>query len=112
MSPDDFLFGQASTSTCIGAFIDLELGGLGPTWIVGDAFLKNVYSVYRWSNPPAVGFAARGSGGNGASSGNTNSNNGGSSSGGGPFGIGDGAATVGVPLLTLGLAFVAQALFA
>lgn len=26
------------------------------TWVVGDTFLKNVYSVYRY-DPPAVGFA-------------------------------------------------------
>ncbi|KAH7104125.1 acid protease [Auriculariales sp. MPI-PUGE-AT-0066] len=62
MSPKDFLFQQYTTSQCIGAFIDLDLGDSGPQWIVGDTFLKNVYSVYRWS-PAAVGFASRGSGG-------------------------------------------------
>lgn len=29
----------------------------GPSWIVGDTFLKNVYSVFRYDNPRAVGFA-------------------------------------------------------
>ena len=46
---------------------DLDLGGQGqdgiPSWIIGDTFLKNVYSVFRFSDPPAVGFASKGSGG-------------------------------------------------
>jgi cathepsin D len=29
----------------------------GPGWVVGDTFLKNVYSVFR-ANPPSIGFAA------------------------------------------------------
>ena len=62
MEPRDFLFAQSSNTECVGAFIDLELGDNGPAWIVGDAFLKSVYSVFRWS-PASVGFASRGSGG-------------------------------------------------
>ncbi|RDX54940.1 acid protease [Lentinus brumalis] len=31
-------------------------GGGNPVWVVGDTFLKNVYSVFR-ANPPSVGFA-------------------------------------------------------
>lgn len=52
----------AGNSQCLGAIFDIELGtGPGqaagtPTWIVGDTFLKNVYSVFR-AQPPAVGFA-------------------------------------------------------
>jgi cathepsin D len=47
---------------CIGGIFDLSQGsnvqsGNGnPGWIVGDTFLKNVYSVFR-ANPPSVGFA-------------------------------------------------------
>lgn len=61
ISPDDFkAFEISNTGMCVGAFFALDLGGGGdgvPSWIVGDSFLKNVYSVYRF-NPPSVGFAA------------------------------------------------------
>lgn len=62
ISPDDFrAFEISGTGMCVGAFFELDLGGGGdggvPNWIVGDSFLKNVYSVYR-SDPPSVGFAA------------------------------------------------------
>jgi len=57
-------------SECVGAIFSLSqgpnLGSQGTvSWIIGDTFLKNVYSVFRASNPPAVGFAqlAQGSGG-------------------------------------------------
>ncbi|KAF8586724.1 acid protease [Ramaria rubella] len=60
-------------NVCIGAIFDVDgpsttPGGgppqrrqgndpsSNPAWIVGDAFLKNVYSVFRF-NPPSVGFA-------------------------------------------------------
>ncbi|KAE9406293.1 acid protease [Gymnopus androsaceus JB14] len=42
--------------TCMGAFFAIETGGGAPAWIVGDTFLKNVYSVFRYT-PPSVGFA-------------------------------------------------------
>ena len=51
---------------CLGAFFSLEEGSTtvegadpndGPAWIVGDTFLKNVYSIFRYENPRAVGFA-------------------------------------------------------
>ncbi|KAG0694220.1 aspartic peptidase domain-containing protein [Suillus ampliporus] len=57
VSPADFRLTQISTSQCIGAFFELNTGGSAPSWIVGDTFLKNVYSVFRY-NPAAVGFAA------------------------------------------------------
>ncbi|GJJ06196.1 hypothetical protein Clacol_000385 [Clathrus columnatus] len=41
-----------------------------PAFIVGDAFLKNVYSVFRFS-PPSVGFAQLGSNGGGSDSSST-----------------------------------------
>ncbi|EPQ32240.1 uncharacterized protein PFL1_00437 [Pseudozyma flocculosa PF-1] len=44
---------------CLGALFDIDLGGRGvygvPEWIVGDAFLKNVFSVYDGNG--RVGFA-------------------------------------------------------
>jgi cathepsin D len=47
---------------CVGAIFDLEAGTSitpsdgNPGWVVGDTFLKNVYSVFR-TDPPSVGFA-------------------------------------------------------
>ncbi|TFK44231.1 aspartic peptidase domain-containing protein [Crucibulum laeve] len=76
------------SSQCLGGIFDLGLGssivsGSGnPSWVVGDTFLKNVYSVFR-ADPPSIGFAqlsdaAGGSGAPGAapagSTGATNSN--------------------------------------
>ncbi|KAG1728147.1 aspartic peptidase domain-containing protein [Suillus paluster] len=57
ISPADFRLTSISSSQCIGAFFELSTGGSAPTWIIGDTFLKNVYSVFRY-NPAAVGFAA------------------------------------------------------
>jgi cathepsin D len=47
---------------CIGAIFDLSQAtgvtadGQNPSWVVGDAFLKNVYTVFS-ASPPSVGFA-------------------------------------------------------
>ncbi|KAG2142885.1 aspartic peptidase domain-containing protein [Suillus bovinus] len=57
ISPADFQLTKISSSQCVGAFFELNTGGSAPNWIVGDTFLKNVYSVFRY-NPAAVGFAA------------------------------------------------------
>lgn len=58
VSPADFQLVQLSSSQCVGAFFVLTAtsGGNGPSWVVGDTFLKNVYSVFRY-NPASVGFA-------------------------------------------------------
>ncbi|KAI9573773.1 aspartic peptidase domain-containing protein [Boletus coccyginus] len=59
MSTADFQFAQISSSQCVGAFFEVSsttTGNMSPSWIIGDAFLKNVYSVFRY-NPPSVGFA-------------------------------------------------------
>jgi len=65
IDPQDFNVGRVNngrTPLCVGAIFDLTLGTSSmpdsstPSWIVGDTFLKNVYSVFR-SNPPSVGFA-------------------------------------------------------
>jgi len=52
------MIAQSSGDQCIGSIFDLNAGsGSGsPSWIIGAAFLKNVYSVYR-AQPPSVGFA-------------------------------------------------------
>jgi len=54
ISSADFVLTKTSADTCIGAFFVLE--NSNPAWIIGDTFLKNVYSVFRY-NPPSVGFA-------------------------------------------------------
>ncbi|KIK60512.1 hypothetical protein GYMLUDRAFT_43837 [Collybiopsis luxurians FD-317 M1] len=56
ISNADFQAEQLSKDTCLGAFFSLSTGSNAPAWIVGDTFLKNVYSVFRY-NPASVGFA-------------------------------------------------------
>ncbi|PCH35995.1 acid protease [Wolfiporia cocos MD-104 SS10] len=64
ISPEDMNLGpmQEGSNYCVGGIFDLDLGsdvssGNGnPSWVVGDTFLKNVYSVFR-ASPAAVGFA-------------------------------------------------------
>jgi len=61
-------------NTCAGAFfaLDIDAGNTGLEWIVGDTFMKNVYTSFR-ASPPSVGFAtlasAYGGSGTGGSSG-------------------------------------------
>jgi cathepsin D len=70
--PNDMNFGslnssstlaERSTEMCMGSIFDFGeatgtgTGSGGPAWIIGDTFLKNVYSVFR-ANPPSVGFAS------------------------------------------------------
>jgi len=69
---------DTSGTTCFGAFFPIDLNGNTVQWIVGDTFLKNVYSVYR-NQPPAVGFATvieGGNGGGGGGGGGTTASNG------------------------------------
>jgi len=54
ISPADFAMTMTSSNRCIGAFF--VIGTSTPAWIIGDTFLKNVYSVFRY-DPPSVGFA-------------------------------------------------------
>ncbi|KAG8792930.1 hypothetical protein FRC12_004446 [Ceratobasidium sp. 428] len=60
MAPPDFQLLTNDPTLCVGSIFEASLGGLGnpdvPQWIIGDAFLKNVYSVFRY-NPPSIGFA-------------------------------------------------------
>ncbi|KAH8107704.1 aspartyl protease [Cristinia sonorae] len=59
---NDMNLGSIGQGFCLGGIFDLTLGSsLGdspgnPTWVVGDTFLKNVYSVFR-NTPPSIGFA-------------------------------------------------------
>jgi len=66
MASDDFNLGTFTSATattpatCLGAFFDLQLSARSASviqWVIGDAFLKNVYSAYRYKPGPSVGFA-------------------------------------------------------
>jgi hypothetical protein len=57
VSPADFQLQDLGKGQCVGSFFTLETGNSAPPWILGDTFLKNVYSVFRF-NPPSVGFAS------------------------------------------------------
>ncbi|THH29261.1 hypothetical protein EUX98_g4933 [Antrodiella citrinella] len=62
INPADMNLGTVGQGLCLGGIFDLTQGsdvsegGGNPSWVVGDTFLKNVYSVFR-SNPPSIGFA-------------------------------------------------------
>jgi cathepsin D len=61
ISPADFKSQQLPNSQqCLGAiftFSTSTVNNVGPAWVIGDTFLKNVYTVFR-ANPASVGFAA------------------------------------------------------
>jgi len=57
VSTADFQLTQLGSGQCVGAFFDINTNGNAPSWIIGDTFLKNVYSVFRY-DPASVGFAA------------------------------------------------------
>jgi len=64
ISPLDINVGTVTSGMCAGAIFDagvLDDGEFNEIWLVGDTFLKNVYSVFR-AEPPAVGFAQLASG--------------------------------------------------
>ncbi|KAF8884736.1 aspartic peptidase domain-containing protein, partial [Gymnopilus junonius] len=61
ISPQDMNVGQETPQSqfCLGGIITVGSTGSGsgaPQWIIGDTFLKNVYTVLR-ASPPSVGFA-------------------------------------------------------
>ncbi|KAG0705619.1 acid protease [Suillus ampliporus] len=59
VSPGDFEFTSTgpTSNECYGAFYVIPTSSGTPPWIIGDTFLKNVYSIFRY-DPPSVGFAA------------------------------------------------------
>jgi len=69
VSNADFQLARVTSSLCAGAVFELNTGGGAgqPQWVIGDTFLKNVYSVFRF-NPPSVGFATLAASGDGAGS--------------------------------------------
>ncbi|WFD34295.1 cathepsin D [Malassezia cuniculi] len=56
---DNLNLGRMSTgsSMCVGAVFVQATGNGMPSWIIGDSFLKTVFSVYRYS-PQSIGFAS------------------------------------------------------
>lgn len=48
--------GNDGTPYCVGSIFATDLGTGAPDWIIGDSFLKNVFSVFE-SSPQRVGFA-------------------------------------------------------
>jgi cathepsin D len=107
INPEDMNLGPGNGGTmCLGGIFDLTLGSNiqanseNPTWVVGDTFLKNVYSVFK-QKPLSIGFAqlsdlAGGSGTPGAGSGTTTTSSNGAT-----------ATGNGSPLLGLALALTA-----
>ncbi|KAJ9480144.1 putative Saccharopepsin (putative) [Pseudozyma hubeiensis] len=62
MNSEDFNLGSypyTNSQTCLGALFEIDLGSSAygvPQWIVGDSFLKNVFSVFDGTG--RVGFAS------------------------------------------------------
>jgi len=54
IAPEDIVYSPAKDGLCVGSLVAADLGNVH--WVVGDTFLKNVYTVFRYE-PPAVGFA-------------------------------------------------------
>jgi len=88
ISPSDFNVGPLGQGQCLGALFDLSQGSNippdsgNPPWVVGDTFLKNVYTVFR-SSPASVGFAqlSTAAGGSGTATAGSSSPSGSSTSG-------------------------------
>ncbi|KAJ7312930.1 acid protease [Mycena albidolilacea] len=76
ISSEDMNLGAVTegSSMCVGAIFDLSqgtnVGSAGPSWVIGDTFLKNVYSVFR-QTPQSVGFAQLAGSDSGGSSGSS-----------------------------------------
>ncbi|KAJ3877629.1 putative aspartic protease [Lentinula edodes] len=59
ISSKNFNLGQTGTGSaqCVGALAGLDLGLGSSTWLLGDSFMKNVYTVFSFEQN-AVGFAS------------------------------------------------------
>ncbi|KAI0661329.1 acid protease [Cubamyces menziesii] len=56
ISAANFNFGRVSSTQCIGAIAGQDLGLGSNTWLLGDSFMKNVYTVFSFDQN-SVGFA-------------------------------------------------------
>lgn len=59
IDPQDFNAGNLDQRgrLCLGAIFALDMPAGAPEWIIGAAFLKNVYAAFRFGQEKAVGFA-------------------------------------------------------
>ncbi|KAH9851624.1 acid protease [Lenzites betulinus] len=57
ISTDEFNIGQAANGDCAGALQPLSLPGGSTTWLLGDTFMKGVYTAFSVDDN-SVGFAA------------------------------------------------------
>ncbi|KAJ5238520.1 Aspartic-type endopeptidase ctsD [Penicillium chermesinum] len=57
IEPEDYIGSQHQGSGCVSTIISQESSG-PDTWLVGDVFLKNVYSVFDFDNAQ-IGFGTR-----------------------------------------------------
>ena len=51
-----FNLGEVSSGTCVGALAGQDLGLGSNVWLLGDSFMKNVYTAFSFDES-AVGFA-------------------------------------------------------
>ncbi|KAI0675143.1 protease [Trametes maxima] len=56
ISADNFVLGKASLTECIGAIVGRDMGLGSKTWLVGDSFMKNVYTAFSF-DANSVGFS-------------------------------------------------------
>ena len=58
-SPYSFSLGETESGSgkCVGAIAGQDIGLGEGVWLLGDSFMKNVYSVFSFDDD-AVGFAA------------------------------------------------------
>ena len=56
--PDSFNLGETSSGSgkCVGALAGQDLGLGSNVWLLGDSFMKNVYTAFSFDEN-AVGFA-------------------------------------------------------
>ncbi|XP_006460688.1 hypothetical protein AGABI2DRAFT_192307 [Agaricus bisporus var. bisporus H97] len=89
INPSDMNLGATDTQgrRCVGGVFDLGLGSNiesgnsgNPQWVIGDVFLKNVYSVFR-ASPPSIGFAQLSEAAGGSGPGSTATGSGGAGTG-------------------------------
>ncbi|CAO1618365.1 unnamed protein product [Parajaminaea phylloscopi] len=63
LTADDFNGGAVTRSFdgtyfCLGSIFATDLGSNAPEWVIGDSFLKNVFSIYEYAPTERIGFAA------------------------------------------------------
>ncbi|KAI0745716.1 acid protease [Earliella scabrosa] len=56
ISAANFNLGQVSKTMCVGAIVGQDLGLGTDVWLLGDSFMKNVYSVFSFEKN-SIGFA-------------------------------------------------------